>query len=164
MPRRRTPRLLFLQLDTATDRPATIVMAAAPPADFAQLSLDLQRANIRPADLWDVSRVYRTVSSPAPLINAKHGPTLTEVPGIPVTPEVLESFGMWFAVVTGALPLLDRTALRAAEPDYLWLTWPELVEELRWRVDNTPATGCCASPSPSWRATSGRRARTSSAS
>ena len=54
---------------------------------------------------------------------------------------MLESFGMWFAVVTGTLPLLDRTALRAAEPDYLWLTWPELVEELRWRVDDTPSNG-----------------------
>ena len=117
-------------------------MAAAPPADFAQLSLDLQRANIRPADLWDVSRVYRTVGCPDLLINAKHGPTLTEVPGIPVTPEVLESFGMWFAVVTGALPLLDRTTLRAAEPDHLWLTWPELVEELRYRIDESLTTSC----------------------
>ena len=58
-------------------------MVAAPPADFAQLSLDLQRATIRPADLWDVSQVYRTVGSPDLLINAKHGPTLMEVPGIP---------------------------------------------------------------------------------
>ena len=45
---------------------------------------------------------------------------------------MLESFGLWFAVVTGALPLLDCTTLRAAEPAYMWLTWPELVEELRY--------------------------------
>ena len=76
------------------------------------------------------------MGSPDLLINAKHGPTLTEVPGIPATQEVLESFGLWFAVVTGALPLLDRTTLRTAQPDHLWLTWPELVEELRYQVNN----------------------------
>ena len=49
---------------------------------------------------------------------------------------MLASLGLWFAVITGTLPLLDRTTLRAAEPDHLWLTWPELVEELRYTVDD----------------------------
>ena len=49
-------------------------MAAAPPADFAQLSPDLQRSTIRPTDLWDVSRVYKTVGSSELLVNTKHGP------------------------------------------------------------------------------------------
>ena len=83
-----------------------------------------------------MSRIYKTVGSSELLINAKHGPTMMEVPGIPATQEVLASFGLWFAVITGALPLLDRTTLRAAEPDRLWLTWPELIEELRYRVDD----------------------------
>ena len=69
-------------------------MASAPPADFAQLSLDLHRATIRPTDLWDVFRVYKTVGSSELLVNAKHGPTLMEVPGIPATQEVLGSFGL----------------------------------------------------------------------
>ena len=108
--------------------------------DFANLSLDLQRAGIQPGDLWDVTRVYRTAGSPDLLINAKHGPSGTEVSGIAASEAVIMSFGLWFAVVTGALPLLDRTTLKMAKPDYLWMTWAELVEDISYKIDDAPVS------------------------
>ena len=54
---------------------------------------------------------------------------------------VVGSFALWFAVVTGALPLLDRTTLRMALPDYLWVTWQELLDGIRYKVDDEADSG-----------------------
>ena len=47
------------------------------------------------------------------LLTAKHGPSQTEVVGIPGSVEMLGSFAVWFAYVTSQLPMLDRALLRS---------------------------------------------------
>ena len=69
------------------------------------------------------------------LHTAKHGPSQKEVAGIPGSGEMLGSFAVWFAYVTGHLPMLDRALVRSHQPNTLWLTWPEVVENLRALVE-----------------------------
>ena len=102
---------------------------------FANLSLDCQRSAISANDLWEVTRVYRSPGVNGVQLTAKHGPSQTEVAGIPGTSEMLSYFAVWFAYVTGQLPMLDRALLRSHQPSVRWLTWSEVVESLRALVE-----------------------------
>ena len=82
---------------------------------------------------------------------AVHGPTLTEVPGVPLVGRVLRGFGLWFSVLRGNVRKPDLELLKSMHPEFLWLPADQLARELRRDVttDDTQALSLSLDPTSS---------------
>ena len=98
--------------------PAVPAAPAAPTAapaavDFGTLSAEAQRASLRTDNIQAINKVY--YQGDAMLCSAVHGPTKTEVVGVPFTPDIASSFALHLSVLRGHVSAGERAILRGME-------------------------------------------------
>ena len=104
-----------------------------PPKLFAKLSLAQQQAQLKSADLWNVTRAMGEPNGV--LLVAEHGPTGTEVSCWPMPPDVELSMALHLARVTGTLGEVDRGVLASKCPSVLWDKFAEVLAQASTFLD-----------------------------
>ena len=101
-----------------------------PPKSFAELSLAQQQAQLKSADLWNVTRAMGDRESDGVRLVAEHGPSGTEVSRWPMPPDAESSMALYLARVTGTLGEVDRSILASKCPSVSWDTFAEVLAEV----------------------------------
>ena len=93
--------------------------------DFANLSPALQRAAIAPANLG----YFHRISGHSPNLRAliTHWPSRVDVADVPLTKNLVSSFGMFASLMRSSIPRPDIELLETDYPEYLWLTIKDMI-------------------------------------
>ena len=98
--------------------------------EFANFSQVRQQQSFTLENLWVVSRIARLEELSS---TAVHGPSGVQVSGIPVTIELVHSFGFWVSVLRGGLCTAgtDRALVRKAFPNLYVQRLHDMTEKYR---------------------------------
>ena len=98
--------------------------------EFVNYSQIKQQESFTPENIWVVSTI---AGSEELTMTAVHGPSGVKVSGIPVTQELLQSFGSWVTTIRGGLCIggTDRALVRKAFPNLYDQSLHDMTEKYR---------------------------------